>query len=118
MHETVEIVLDLVVMGAASVLTFWWLRLSRLFKGGIMGRSFGWAALGIALFGLAEGSHIAWEFGWLGSSEYFSNAHPVLETSFVVILALAMRGFYSAWNTGFSKARSSGTAQGSDSPIR
>jgi len=114
----VEIILDVVVLAAASVLTFWGLRLSRLFKGGIMGRSFGWAAFGFALFGLAESFDIAWELGWLGSNEYFSNAHPLLETAFIVILALSMRGFYSAWNTGFSKARSSGTAQGTDSTIR
>ena len=110
MPDALEIVLDLVVMGAASVLAFWWFRLSRLFKGGIMGRSFGRAAFAVGLFGAAEGSHIALELGWLGFNEYLSNVHVVLEAVFIVVLALAMRGFYSAWNTGFSKA-SSGVSQ-------
>ncbi len=113
-----EIVLDLVVIGAALVLTLWWSRLSRLFKGGIMGRSFGGAALAIALFGAAEISDVVYELGWLASHGWFSSVHIVLEAASIMVLALAMRGFYSAWNTGFSKARSSGTAQGSDSTIR
>ncbi len=64
-----------------------------------------------ALFGVSEGTHVALETGLLAPDAYLSLLHPVFEALFIVVLALAMLGFYSAWNTGFSKARSSGTSK-------
>jgi len=95
---------SLTIMVALGILSFWWFRISRLFRGGIMGRSFGLAALAVGVHVVGESFQAGGILGWY-DSELSLLGHDIFEMAFATILALAMFGFYKAWATGLSKVR-------------
>ncbi len=83
-----------------------------------MGRGFGLAAAGAAIYGVSGFIGIPYELSQSHAIDYLLLGRRAFEVLFLMLLALGMHGFYLAWKTGFSKARSIVDSQGSDSTIR